>query len=194
MSSNKVCRLDPEHQRRLVEIAWASIEHGLTAGDPLRVVPDDFPEALREHRSTFVTLRIGMQLRGCMGSLEATEPLVINVARNAFSAAFHDPRFPRLTPPEFPRLRIHLSLLTRPEPIEFKSEAELLSRIRPGVDGLTLHEGARRATLLPAVWDTVATAEDFLIHLKRKAGLSLDYWSPTIRLERYETESISGEE
>ena len=73
-----------------------------------------------------MTLRIGDRLRGCMGSLEATEPLVVNVARNAYSAAFRDPRFAPLAREEFAPIGIHLSLLSRPEPLDFDSEAELL--------------------------------------------------------------------
>jgi uncharacterized protein len=180
----------PEHRRTLLDVASAAIERGLSEQGSLPVVPQNYPEPLRQPRASFVTLRIGEKLRGCMGSLVATEPLVVNVARNAFLAAFRDPRFTPLAREEFPQLAIHLSLLSRPEPLAFESEAHLLSLIRPGIDGLTLIEGARRATLLPAVWESLSGPREFLIHLKNKLGFAPDYWSATIQVERYTAESV----
>ncbi|HUE16117.1 MAG TPA: AmmeMemoRadiSam system protein A [Planctomycetaceae bacterium] len=180
----------PEHRRMLLDVASAAIDRGLSAQGALPVVPQNYPEPLRQPRASFVTLRIGEKLRGCMGSLVATEPLVVNVARNAFLAAFRDPRFTPLTREEFPQLAIHLSLLSHPEPLAFESEAHLLSLIRPGIDGLTLIEGSRRATLLPAVWESLSGPREFLVHLKNKLGLAPDYWSATIQVERYTAESV----
>lgn len=182
-----------ENQSTLLTIASASIDHGLSERTALAVIPQDYPVLLQQPRASFVTLRIGGKLRGCMGSLEATEPLVVNVAKNAYSAAFRDPRFAPLAREEFPQIEIHLSLLGRPEPIEFDSEAQLLAQIRPG-HGVTLIEGKRRATLLPAVWESVHEPGEFLAHLKRKAGLPVDYWSNTLRAERYTAESIGADE
>jgi AmmeMemoRadiSam system protein A len=195
MSSNDpTAAFISDYYQTLLGVAAASIDHGLSRHGALPVVPQDYPELLREPRASFVTLRIGPRLRGCMGSLEATEPLVVNVARNAFSAAFRDPRFTPVVREEFPQLAIHLSLLSRPEPLEFESEEQVLSLIRPGIDGLTLIEGSRRATLLPAVWTTVADPREFLTHLKKKAGLPANYWSPTVRVERYTAESVGHDE
>jgi AmmeMemoRadiSam system protein A len=195
MSSNEpTAEFISVYHQTLLNLAAASIDHGLSERGALPVVPQDYPELLRQPRASFVTLRIGPRLRGCMGSLEATEPLVINVARNAFSAAFRDPRFSPVVREEFPQLGIHLSLLSRPEPLAFESEEQLLSLIRPGIDGLTLIEGNHRATLLPAVWGTVADPREFLAHLKKKAGLSANYWSPTVRVERYTAESVGHDE
>jgi AmmeMemoRadiSam system protein A len=180
----------PEHRRTLLDVASAAIDRGLSEQGALPVVPQNYPEPLRQPRASFVTLRIGERLRGCMGSLVATEPLVVNVARNAFLAAFRDPRFTPLAREEFPQIAIHLSLLSHPEPLAFESEAHLLSLIRPGIDGLTLIEGSRRATLLPAVWESLNGPREFLNHLKNKSGLAPDYWSATIQVERYTAESV----
>ena len=179
-SSDTSGEFTPENQSTLLSIASASIDYGLSERSALPVIPLDYPELLRQPRASFVTLRIGGRLRGCMGSLEATEPLVVNVAKNAYSAAFRDPRFAPLVREEFPQIGIHLSLLSRPEPLEFETEEQLLAQIRPGVHGVTLIEGNRRATLLPAVWESVREPGEFLTHLKRKAGLPVDYWSKTI--------------
>jgi AmmeMemoRadiSam system protein A len=178
----------------LLDVAAASIEYAITENRPLQVVTENYPEPLREPRASFVTLRIARRLRGCMGSLQVTEPLVTNVARNAYAAAFRDPRFTAVTRAEFASLDIHLSLLTPPEPVECQSEAELLSLIRPGIDGLTLIEGPRRGTLLPSVWDTLTDPREFLAHLKHKTGLPVDYWSSTLRVERYTAESVGRDE
>ena len=128
-------------------------------------------QLLQQPGASFVTLRIGPRLRGCMGSLQATEPLVINVARNAFSAAFRR----SASSPPWPAMnsrtcRFICRCWAGPSRWTFASEAELLSLIRPGIDGLTLSEGTARATLLPAVWKTVSDPREFLTHLKRKAG------------------------
>lgn len=155
---------------------------------------EDFPPALRDRLATFVTLRIAGELRGCMGSLEAIEPLVENVSRNAIAAAFRDPRFSPLSSGEFDLLDIHLSILSRPEPIDFANEAELLSRVRPGIDGLILIEGRRRGTFLPAVWEHLPEPREFVSGLKRKAGLAGDHWSDTLRVLRYTALSLARDE
>lgn len=191
MSSNSPAQLLPAGQRRLLlEIARASIRHGLDHGGPPGIELAPFPAEFREPRASFVTLKLEARLRGCIGSLEAYRPLAEDVVQNAYAAAFRDPRFPPLARSEFEQITLHLSLLTPPEPLQFGSEAELLERIEPGVDGLILAEGQRRGTFLPAVWDSLPEPAQFLEHLKAKAGLPQDYWSDRIRVWRYRTEVI----
>lgn len=180
----------PESREWLRALAGASIEHGLRNDRPLEVRLDDWPAALRERRSTFVTLHLAEQLRGCIGALEATRPLVQDVAMNAFAAAFRDPRFEPVTESDHADLEIHVSVLSPIEPLDVRTEADLLSRLRPGVDGLIVEEGARRGTFLPAVWRSLPSAPDFLAQLKAKAGLPPDYWSETVRAYRYTTEEF----
>jgi len=185
-------RYDTDLRLSLLGVAARSIAHGLEQGVVLRPDPEAYPEALRETRATFVTLQIEGDLRGCIGVLEARRPLVVDVAHNAFAAAFEDPRFPRLRPSEFAQLELHISVLTPPEPLAFDSEHDLLRRIRPGRDGLILTAGAHRGTFLPSVWEQLPDPVDFLAHLKRKAGLPLGYWSTDIQVSRYGTESFGG--
>lgn len=180
-----------EEQRLLLAIARCSIEHGLIKRRPLVPNESDMPAALKTVQATFVTLTIGGHLRGCIGMLEAVYPLFKDVAQNAFSAAFRDPRFPPLSEEELPNLKIEISLLTPPVPLPVKSEADLLSKMRPGVDGLILEEGFRRGTFLPAVWEELPDPHEFLLHLKLKAGLPADYWSGTLRVSRYTARKIS---
>ncbi|MEI7995157.1 MAG: AmmeMemoRadiSam system protein A [Methylococcaceae bacterium] len=182
--------LNKEHQQRLLDLAKSSIQHGLQTGSPLKVNLADFPAELTEYRATFVTLHKNHQLRGCIGMLEATRPLAEDIAENAFSAAFRDPRFPPLADDELGELEIHLSILTPAEPVLFTSENDLINRLQPGIDGLILEEGHRRGTFLPSVWEQLPESEQFLRHLKQKAGLPPDHWSENIRIFRYRTEMI----
>lgn len=175
---------------RLRDIARQSIRHGLTYGQPPVLELAEQPADLKEPGATFVTLHIDQRLRGCIGTLEAHRPLVEDVNDNAFAAAFRDSRFPTLTPGEEPKLKIHIALLRPPTELPCENEADLLRKLRPGVDGLILRDGPYRATFLPAVWDDVPRPRDFLQHLKLKAGLPPAHWSTTLRFWRYETESI----
>jgi AmmeMemoRadiSam system protein A len=183
--------LNKEQQQQLLALAKGSIEHGLKTGRPLSVRLVDYPEALAEPRATFVTLTINGQLRGCIGMLEAVRPLAIDIAENAFAAAFRDPRFPPLNAAELERLEIHVSILSPAQPMAFTSEADLIRQLRPYVDGLILSEGSLRGTFLPSVWESLPDPKDFLRHLKQKAGLSAGYWSDTLKMSRYSTDYIS---
>lgn len=177
-------------RQTLMKTARDSILCGLRQGEPLRVTSTDFSPELQAERASFVTLNRSGLLRGCIGHLEASLPLVEDVAENAFSAAFRDPRFPPLSENEVADLEIHISVLTPAEAMSFDSEADLLRQIRPGVDGLILVDGFAKGTFLPSVWESLPSAEDFLRHLKNKAGLPENHWSETLQVYRYETESF----
>ena len=118
-----------------MDVARRSIEHGLASGRPLVVTPSEYHRDLKAVRASFVTLQKNGQLRGCIGHLEAVQPVVVDVAENAFAAAFRDPRFSPLTAAEWPDVDVHLSLLTTPERMQFSDEADLIGQIRPGEDG-----------------------------------------------------------
>lgn len=182
--------LTKTHRRLLLDVAAASIQHGLVHRHPLPVKPDDYPFELKRPCATFVTLEKGGRLRGCIGNLEAVTPLIRDIARNAFAAAFKDPRFPPLAPEETEGLAIHLSLLTPAQEMRFESEADLIRQLRPGIDGLILQEGDRRGTFLPSVWPSLPEPRRFFRHLKLKAGLPESYWSQTLEVYRYTTERI----
>jgi AmmeMemoRadiSam system protein A len=192
MSSTEAARttLDESDRRLLLELARASIGYGLTHHCPKPVDPADYSPTLRAPRAAFVTLNRQGQLRGCIGHLEASQALVRDVADNAYAAAFRDPRFPPVTAAELEDLEVHISVLSPPEPLPVASEADLLEQMRPGIDGLILEEGRHRGTFLPSVWESLPAPEQFLAHLKLKAGLSPDYWSDGIRVARYTTEAF----
>ena len=183
--------LSPAGRQTLLQIARESIAQGLAEGSPLSVVAGNYPAELQAVRACFVTPNERGALRGCIGHLEASLPLVEDVAENAYSAAFRDPRFPPLAPHELAELEIHISVLTPSQPISFTSEADLIGQLRPYVDGLILIDGLHRGTFLPSVWEQLPVPAQFLRHLKLKAGLDTDYWSDHIQVYRYETESFA---
>lgn len=183
--------LNKENQKQLLLIARHSIEVGCRTGAANKVELANLPEALSELRATFVTLTKQHQLRGCIGVLTAFRPIAEDVAENAFAAAFKDSRFPPVTASELKDLHIHISVLSKPEPILFSSEQDLLRQLRPGIDGLIIKAGSYRATFLPSVWESLNSPKQFLNHLKQKAGLPADYWSQDMQVDRYVTESIS---
>ncbi len=171
-----------EQKTLLLRIARSAIER--------TEIPEASDPELAKERATFVTLEIGGQLRGCIGMLEACRPLAEDVAENAFSAAFHDPRFPPVSPAELDALEISISVLSPPEEMVFSSEEDLLEQIRPGIDGLILQDGLHTGTFLPSVWEQLPEPEVFFRQLKLKAGLAPRYWSSTLRVFRYTAEYI----
>ena len=182
--------LGAAQRRALLDLARSSIHHGLRHHRPQPVEPLEYPAALREPRAVFVTLDRNGQLRGCIGHLEPCQSLVEDVAENAFSTAFRDPRFAPLRADELAGLAIHISVLSPPEPLPVESEADLLRQVRPGIDGLIIEDDGRRGTFLPAVWESLPQPEQFLAPLTRKAGLPPAYWSGRIRVSRYTAEAF----
>ena len=184
--------LDVADRETLLQVAADSIQHGLETGHALAVSVADYSPALQQAGASFVTLTVLRQLRGCIGMLTATRPLVEDVAENAYAAAFEDSRFPALTTAEYDQLEYHISILNPAETMEFDSEADLLQQLRPGIDGLILEDRGRRATFLPSVWESLPKVADFMQHLKMKAGLSADYWSNSLRMQRYTVEEFGS--
>lgn len=133
-------------------------------------------EALQRAGAAFVTLKIKGKLRGCIGHLQAVCPLWKSVCDNAINAGFHDHRFPPLTPSEVEHVQIDISVLTTPQSLAYGGTDDLLAKLRPGIDGVTLGDGRRRATFLPHVWQQVPSRAEFLSHLCLKAGLSKTAW------------------
>jgi hypothetical protein len=133
-------------------------------------------QALQACCGTFVTLKINDQLRGCIGSLSATAPIIAGVRDNALNAALHDPRFSPLSKTELEAVQIEVSVLSEPVPLAYTDADDLLARLRPGIDGVIINKGSASATFLPQVWEQLPQPEPFLSHLCVKAGLAADQW------------------
>jgi len=177
-----------QHRTVLLDTAWRSIKHGIAHGKPLAVNPTDFDKPLAEIGASFVTLHQHGELRGCIGTLEAYRPLINDVAENAFAAAFRDPRFAPVSQVDISDINLDISVLGKPEMLEFGSQENLLEQLQPGRDGLILRDGLNRGTFLPTVWESLPERKDFLRQLKIKAGLPPDHWSDTVEIWRYTTE------
>jgi len=148
--------------------------------------------AAEERHGVFVTLTIDNQLRGCIGTLSAEESVLNGVRGNAVNAAFRDPRFPPLSRAELDRLAIEVSILSEPQALPYSGAADLLARLRPGVDGVILSVGYRSATFLPQVWSQLPETADFLSHLCLKAGLARDTWrSSAVTVMTYQVQHFS---
>jgi AmmeMemoRadiSam system protein B/AmmeMemoRadiSam system protein A len=172
--------LAPEKGQVLVRLARSTLmeKFGLplppSEADRMRSALSE--PAFQARYGTFVTLKLKGQLRGCIGSLSASEPLAEGVRRNAINAAFHDPRFAPLTEKELGQIEIEVSVLTEPQPLAFSDPQDLLRKLRPNVDGVIILQGYASATFLPQVWEQLPKKEDFLGHLCLKAGLPRDAW------------------
>jgi len=140
---------------------------------------------LRAPGACFITLKQGERLRGCIGSLKAHRPLLDDIKANALGAAFRDPRFKPLAADELDHTTVEVSLLSPLEPISFHSEREALAQLRPGIDGIVFEYGHHHSTFLPQVWEDLSDPQEFMVHLKQKAGLPPDFWDPEVKLARY---------
>ena len=176
----------------LLQVALSSIESGLHSGTPEAINSQEYSQELRKFRACFVTLKTGPSLRGCIGSLEAHRRLVEDVAANAFAAANRDPRFQKLNREELDSIDIGISVLGPSQALTFDSQQTLLDMLRPGQDGLILQDRNARGAFLPTVWKSLPEPKEFLDQLKMKAGLTADYWSDTLEVWRYSTESFSA--
>lgn len=179
-----------EEQDLLKVLAFRSVEYGLRHGVPIPANVQDFSKPLQQVRASFVTLERNGLLRGCIGTLDAKRPLVADVARNAFNAAFHDTRFQPLDYRELDELDFHISVLSPKEPMTVSSEQDLLTQLRPGTDGLVIEWKNLGATFLPVMWEQLPNPVDFLSHLKRKAGIHPATWEPDFQFYRYTAEDF----
>ncbi len=166
-----------EEQKILLRLARESVEHAVKGEELPSLDLSTLPLRLREEGSSFVTLISGGNLRGCVGSLEPYASLAEDVCEHAAGAALKDPRFPTVSEDELAGLEIEVSRLTRPVPLEYRDADDLLSKLRPHVDGVILRaDSHRRATFLPQVWEKIPDPAEFLNNLCYKMGLNPDLW------------------
>lgn len=191
MQPSLCVNLSEDERVRLLDIARQSIHSGLESGRALQLDAADFHDNLRIEAAVFITLTHFGDLRGCIGSLQAADPLVQAVARSAFNAAFRDHRFGKVDSTEVDDLRIEISVLSQLEPVDAVSRQTLLDDLQPGVDGLLMEDRGYRSTFLPKVWEKLPSANEFLGELMRKAGLPAGHWSDSIRFHRYHTLSFA---
>ncbi|MDD5171533.1 MAG: AmmeMemoRadiSam system protein A [Candidatus ainarchaeum sp.] len=186
--------LNAKEKKYLLGLARKTVAQYLETGSTLELKPEDVPhKSLTENGACFVTLYIGKELKGCIGTLEAHRPLVFDVIDNALGAAFNDPRFYPVTKEELPKVKFSMSVLSAPKPLLVKDADDLLKKLVPHKHGLIIQSGYARATFLPVVWEQLTKKEEFLSHLCMKAGLLPDEWKRTkgIQFYTYEAEEFS---
>ena len=183
--------LEPLERATLLKLARQALQDGVKGRPRTRLNLDALPPRLRQPGTTFVTLTIGGELRGCVGGLEVSLPLAEDVRTHAVAAALEDYRFPPVRPAELRSISIEISRLTQPQPLEYDRPEELPARLRPGLDGVVLVDGLRRATFLPQVWEKVPEPEIFLSMLCRKMGAASDLWrSKKLAVLTYQVEEF----
>jgi len=184
-------KLTSQEGQILLQTARQVIENHLNNEPSPQMNLDDFSPALAEDGACFVTLTRNGVLRGCIGSIEASQPLIKDVWDRAIGAAFHDPRFPELKTDELTDLQIEISRLTKPEPLLYSTPDDLAKKLRPGIDGVILSKNFRRATFLPQVWEQLPDPDQFLGRLCMKMGLDPGAWKDQhLDVEVYQAEKF----
>ncbi len=170
--------LTREEARWLLKLAREALEYGVRGRELPPLNWEALPPRLREPGVSFVTLYKHGELRGCIGGLEPRWPLAQDVRIHAVAAALEDPRFPPVTPEELPDIEVEVSVLTPLQPLPYSDPADLVAKLRPGVDGVVIEDPTTglRATFLPQVWEKLPDPRVFLSHLCLKAGLPADAW------------------
>jgi AmmeMemoRadiSam system protein A len=168
--------LTEEEKKILLHLAREALESSVR-GKNLPIVDDNLlTPLLRAEGATFVTLTVNDKLRGCIGALQPYQALYEDVREHAVSAALEDTRFPPVRPSELVHIHIEVSRLTKPQALIYQDADDLLATLRPGIDGVILRDGARRATFLPQVWAQIPSKEEFLSHLCIKMGSAANLW------------------
>ncbi len=180
-----------EEKTTLLKIARESIVKAVKGEAKINLDLSTLPVLLQEDGASFVTITKAGNLRGCIGTLEAYQALALDVQEHAVAAALEDYRFPSLTPRELDEISIEISRLSQPEVFEYQSSDELLQRLRPGIDGVILKDGFRRATFLPQVWKNLPDPVDFLSQLCMKMGSTPNLWhEQLLEVKTYQVEEF----
>lgn len=183
--------LTSDERSKLLQLARQALQDAVVSR---RLKPLDLkslPPRLIEPGATFVTLTNRGNLRGCIGALEPKLPLAEDVREHSLAAATQDYRFPPVQPEELKFIQIEISYLTIPQNLSYESPDELISRLRPGIDGVILRDGFRRATFLPQVWSKIPDPAEFLSYLCQKMGVSEDLWrTKKLQVQIYQVEEF----
>jgi AmmeMemoRadiSam system protein A len=179
--------LTPDEERYLLDLARRALKYYFETGGQLPAAVEN--PKLKEKRGAFVTLKVGGELRGCVGYPLPYKPLAETVVEMAVAAASQDFRFDSLTPEELNRTRIEISVLSLPQQVTDPKEVEV------GRHGIVVAKGPRRGLLLPQVplehqWDR----ETFLRHGCLKAGLGPDEWKKGAEIEVFTAQVFSEPE
>jgi MEMO1 family protein len=169
---NKPEYFSSEEQEQMVNIAKNASELFVKSGKIYSRI--NYPEKFNESLACFVTVKVGDELRGCIGTIEPVDTLYNSLIDNAISAVSRDPRFSPVSEKELSELNYEVSVLSPPELFEPHSLEELFAGIKG--KGLIIKKDYRSAVYLPQVWEHFSGEKDFLRSLCRKAGMFIDEW------------------
>jgi uncharacterized protein len=183
--------LTDKEKLTLLRLAREALEAGVQGKRPAALELALLTPSLRAHGASFVTLTLSDALRGCVGTLEARQPLAEDVRQHAVAAALQDFRFPPVSERELNGIRIEVSRLTEPVELDFATPEELCIKLRPHVDGVILSAGTRRATYLPQVWNKLPDPAVFMDSLSEKLGADADLWRrKPVSVQTYQVEEF----
>jgi AmmeMemoRadiSam system protein A len=188
----EIAKLSLDDQKQLLKIARDSVELAVRNDKRLPIQTEKYSLLLQQKGASFVTLTLNGHLRGCIGTLEAYQLLVLDVREHAIQAALEDPRFPPVRESELEQIHIEVSRLTEPIPFPYQTPQGLLKGLHPGKDGVVLRLGHRSATYLPQVWEQIPAPADFLSELCLKMGAPADTWQrEQLQVSTYQVEEFS---
>jgi len=187
----KILMLNDDQKKEMLSLARAAIKSYLETGKAPRITAKQVTPYLKKPAGVFVTITMDKRLRGCIGHLTAIMPLYKDIIENAINAAFKDPRFMPLQDNELSSIRLEISVLGKPKKISYTDTTDLLSKITPLRDGVTLSKGLYKATYLPQVWEELSDKEGFMCSLCIKAGLDPYAWkNEKLDIETYQVEKF----
>ena len=185
-------QLTLSEKRLLLTLAREALESGVQGNAIKELDLEELPDRLEQKGVSFVTLTIDGRLRGCIGALEATRSLAEDVQQHSIAAALNDYRFPPVQVEELKNITIEISYLTPPVSLDYEDPKDLLNHLKPGIDGVVLKDGVRRATFLPQVWEKIPDPNTFLDMLCQKMGVPPDYWQKKkLEVLTYQVEKFS---
>jgi uncharacterized protein len=188
-------KLSRDEKLQLLRLARQGLAAAVNGHIPPALEATHRTPALARPGCSFVTLTELGELRGCIGSLVAEQPLWLDVQQRAGQAGLDDYRFTPVQPDELLNIEIEVSVLSAPAPLAYDSPDDLLRKLRPHVDGVVLRQGMHRATFLPQVWETVPDPAQFLSMLCQKLGAAPDAWRRVhLEVETYQVEEFSEPE
>lgn len=186
--------LTNEEQKQLLRLAREALNAALRGEQLPAVDLEALSPNLRRPGASFVTLTRKGELRGCIGALEPQQALALDVRDHAIAAAQQDYRFEPVQAYELADICIEISALSLPKDLDYQTPRELTERLQPGVDGVTLMDGRRRATFLPQVWAKLPATDQFLSYLCQKMGSAPDTWrAKKLRVQTYQVEEFHEE-
>jgi MEMO1 family protein len=160
----------------MLKLARDTLTFFLQTKKLLNIQESKITEKLLKNRACFTTLTINHELRGCVGNLVANNKLYKSIQENIIHAAIHDTRFNPVSIEELKKIKIEISVLTKPKALVYDSTESLLNQLKPHIHGVILENKSRSSTYLPQVWEYFTDKQDFLESLCEKGGMPSDCW------------------